>query len=98
MSTNRGRRKSTSNGPIFRREVGTRNGRVLACRALRLCPSPPRRSVIGLWPIEMFPQKLKRPAAIDCVRAVEEFDFGAIASAQLVVKPPDFRVLPGDPL
>ena len=45
----------------------------------------------------MLAEEPERALAVDRVRAVEEFDFGAVAQAQLVVEATDLGVFPGDP-
>src|SRR6266536_5053047 len=51
---------------------------------------PVCRPLSRLRPVQMCPQKLKSPHAIDRVRAVEEFDGRAIPNAERVIKPADF--------
>jgi hypothetical protein len=43
-------------------------------------------------------EELERALAVDRVRSVEEFDFGAVAQAQLIVEAADLGVFPGHPL
>lgn len=49
-----------------------------------------------LGPIQVTVQEAEGAFAVDGVRAVEEFEFGAIADSQLIVVAPDFGKFAGD--